>query len=265
MRVPILHAPLTESQKERYKRHICLAHVGEAGVEKIRAARVLIVGAGGLGSPIALYLAAAGVGVIGLVDSDTVELSNLQRQIIHSMPDIGRAKVESAAEKMRRLNPDVLVEEHRVALNAANAVELVNGYDVAVDALDNLETRFILSDACGACGKPFVHGAVLGWMGQAMTFLPGQGPCYRCVFGGGAHERLGADEDLGPLNPARAGVLSSAPGVIGAVEATEVLKLITGVGEPLIGRLLLWDAQCMAFDEVRVLRDPECHACGHHD
>ena len=272
---------LTAEDIQRYSRHLCLAGVGEEGQRRIRSARALVVGVGGLGSPIALYLAAAGVGVLGLVDPDVVELSNLQRQIAHGTGSLGVPKVESATSRIGDLNPGVRVEAMAVKLGPHNAAQLVAGYDVIVDALDSLRDRFLLSDACVAMGKPMVHGAVSGWMGEAMTYVPGQGPCYRCVFGGGAAARYatacdadsavsvgaysGAEdtpEDLGALSPERVGVLSSAPGVIGAIEATEVLKLITGAGEPLVGRLLLWDGMRMRFDQIEVMADPVCSACG---
>lgn len=239
------------------------------------------MGAGGLGSPIALYLAAAGVGVLGLADPDVVELSNLQRQIAHGTGSLGARKVESAARRIGDLNPSVRVEAMAVKLGRENAAQLVAGYDVVVDALDSLRDRFILSDTCVAAGTPMVHGAVSGWMGEAMTYVPGRGPCYRCVFGAGtapgdatardAHSPAavgacagpeGDPWDLGPLAPERVGVLSSAPGVIGAIEATEVLKLITGAGKPLVGRLLLWDGMRMKFDQIEVKVDPACSACG---
>jgi adenylyltransferase/sulfurtransferase len=282
---------LTAEEIQRYGRHLCLAGVGEEGQRRIRSARALVVGVGGLGSPIALYLAAAGVGILGLADPDVVELSNLQRQIAHGTGSLGARKVESAARRIGDLNPGVHVEAMAVRLGRENAAQLVAGYDVIVDALDSLRDRFTLSDACVAAGKPMVHGAVSGWMGEAMTYVPRRGPCYRCVFGGDAPsgDAPAADatagdaaarhadgatavgtcagpaetpEDLGPLAPERVGVLSSAPGVIGAVEATEVLKLITGAGELLVGRLLLWDGMRMRFEQVQVMADPVCSACG---
>jgi len=277
---------LTAEEIQRYSRHLCLAGVGEEGQRRIRSARALVVGVGGLGSPVALYLAAAGVGVLGLADPDVVELSNLQRQIAHGTCSLGVPKVESAARRIGDLNPGVRVEAMAVKLGPHNAAELAAGYDVVVDALDSLRDRFLLSDACVAMGKPMVHGAISGWMGEAMTYVPGRGPCYRCVFGGGAAARdaregdatsgdaeveaspgaragpKDSEEDLGVLAPERVGVLSSAPGVIGAVEATEVLKLITGTGEPLVGRLLLWDGMRMKFDQIEVMADPACKACG---
>lgn len=286
---------LTAEEIQRYSRHLCLAGVGEEGQRRIRSARALVVGVGGLGSPIAFYLAAAGVGVLGLADPDVVELSNLQRQIAHGTGSLGVPKVESAARRISDLNPGVRVEAMAVKLGPHNTAQLVAGYDVVVDALDSLRDRFILSDACVAMGKPMVHGAVSGWMGEAMTYAPGRGPCYRCVFGGGAAGDVPAGaataaaatagdatacdadsrtvveacavpeeipEDLGPLAPERVGVLSSAPGVIGAIEATEALKLITGAGEPLVGRLLLWDGMRMKFEQIEVMADPVCSACG---
>jgi len=277
---------LTAEEIHRYSRHLCLAGVGEEGQRRIRSAKALVVGVGGLGSPIALYLAAAGVGILGLADPDVVELSNLQRQIAHGTGSLGVPKVESAARRIGDLNPGVCVEAMAVKLGRENAAQLVADYDVVVDALDSLRDRFILNDACVAMRKPMVHGAVSGWMGEAMTYVPGRGPCYRCVFGGGAavgdavardaaaRDADGATavgacagsedapEDLGLLAPERVGVLSSAPGVIGAIEATEVLKLITGAGEQLVGRLLLWDGMRMKFDQIEVMADPVCSACG---
>lgn len=254
---------LTAEEIQRYSRHLCLAGVGEEGQRRIRSARALVVGVGGLGSPIALYLAAAGVGALGLADPDVVELSNLQRQIAHGTGSLGVPKVESAARRIGDLNPGVRVEAVQVKLGPHNAAQLVAGYDVVVDALDSLRDRFLLSDACVAMGKPMVHGAVSGWMGEAITYVPGRGPCYRCVFGGGAAADDGAGE-LEPPTAERAGVLSSAPGVIGAIEATEALKVITApdVGELLVGRLLLWDGMRMRFDQIEVKADPACRTCG---
>jgi len=267
---------LSEDELQRYSRQIRLAGVGEAGQGRIRAARVLVAGVGGLGSPVALYLAAAGVGTIGLVDPDVVELSNLQRQIAHTACDIGRLKVDSAEGRILALNPEVQVEKWAMALDADNAGDLVGRYDVVVDALDSIGARFVLNDACVAAGKPFVHGAVLGWTGEAMTYVPGRGPCYRCVFGvaeaaAGRDRRVGGRveddggaglEELRPFDPSRVGVLATVPAVIGSIEATEVLKLITGAGKLLVGRLLLWDGLEMRFDEVKVAADVECGACG---
>jgi len=276
-----LTAGLTAEEIQRYGRHLCLAGVGEEGQRRIRSARALVVGVGGLGSPIALYLAAAGVGVLGMADPDVVELSNLQRQIAHCTDSLGAPKVESAAHRIGDLNPGVRVEAMAMKLGRDNAAQLVAGYDVVVDALDSMRDRFILSDACVAMGRPMVHGAVSGWMGEAMTYVPGRGPCYRCVFGGAtdvaatdvaAADVVVRDDDcpsadgacagLEEDGPEALGVLSSVPGVIGAIEATEVLKLITGAGEPLVGRLLLWDGMRMKFDQIEVKADPACRACG---
>jgi adenylyltransferase/sulfurtransferase len=247
--------------------------VGEPGQEKLKQAKVLVVGTGGLGSPAAFYLAAAGVGRLGIADSDRVDLSNLQRQILHSTSDIGRPKVESAAEKLARLNPGCDVVGHAERVGAENAARLIEEYDIVVDGTDNFKTRFILNDACVAAGKPFVHGAVLGWVGQAMTVVPGAGPCYRCVFGeapgagggvpGDDSEESGRSEGVcASISPERVGVLSPVPGVIGTIQATEAIKLIVGAGEPLVGRLLIWDGLRMEFDRVEVARDPGCAACG---
>lgn len=252
---------------QRYARHMVLSGVGAEGQEKIGRARVLVVGAGGLGSPILMYLAAAGVGTIGIVDDDRVELSNLQRQIAHGQADLGRLKSESARGAVIAINPGVHVETWPERIGPDNANDIVARYDVVVDALDSISCRLTLSDACVGAGKPMVHGAVAGWFGEAMTFVPGEGPCYRCLYGGASDgtEAFAGGRDHGgpsPLDPQRAGVLSSVPGVIGCIQATEVLKLIVGHGELLVGRLLLWDALRMSFDEVRVAEDPDCPCVG---
>lgn len=244
---------LTQADGGRYARHLVLAGVGEPGQEALGRAKVLVVGAGGLGSPVLLYLAAAGVGELGIVDGDVVEESNLQRQVAHAQCDLGRPKADSAADAVRALNPGVKVNTWPLQMGRHNAAALVDGYDAVVDALDTIAARLWLNDACVDAGVPMVHGAATAWSGQAMTVVPGSGgPCYRCLFGGAT------DEALGPFLPARAGVLSSVPGVIGCIQATEVLKLLLGTGEPLVGRLLVFDAFRMKFDEVKVLADPEC-------
>ena len=244
----------------RYARHLVLAGVGEVGQKALGRAKVLVVGAGGLGSPVLLYLAAAGVGELGIVDGDVVEESNLQRQVVHAQADLGRAKVDSAAEAVRALNPVVRIHTWHARMAPDNAAAIIDGYDVVVDALDTIEARLWLNDACVAAAVPMVHGAATAWSGQAMTVVPGSGgPCYRCLFGGVS------DDGLGPLAPARAGVLSSVPGVIGSIQATEVLKLLLGKGDLLIGRLLVFDALRMKFEEVRVLADPACLCCGGGD
>lgn len=249
--------PLTEEQVERYSRHILLPQVGEEGQQRIRQARVLCIGAGGLGSPAAYYLVAAGVGTLGLVDMDEVDISNLQRQILHSTRDVGKPKVESAAEKLSRLNPDVKLELHQTRLTSENAFDLVDRYDVVVDGCDNFPTRYLVNDVCVFLNKPTVHGSVFRFEGQATVFLPGKGPCYRCLY---------------PLPPApgevpscqEAGVLGAVPGFIGSLQAAEALKLVLGVGQPLVGRLLSYDALAMSFREFKLRRDPECPVCGDH-
>jgi molybdopterin/thiamine biosynthesis adenylyltransferase len=237
----------------RYARHLVLAGVGKLGQETFGRAKVLVVGAGGLGSPVLLYLAAAGVGELGIVDGDQVEESNLQRQVAHTQSDLGRPKVDSAADAVKALNPAIKVRTWPMRMGPDNAATLVKGYDVVVDALDTIAARLYLNDACVDAGVPMVHAAATAWSGQVMTVVPGSGgPCYRCLFGDAT------DDSLGPFLPARAGVLSSVPGVMGCIEATEVLKLLLGAGDSLVGRLLVFDALRMTFDEVKVLADPEC-------
>ena len=246
---------LGQEELVRYGRHITLAQVGEEGQRRLKAASVLIVGAGGLGSPAALYLAAAGVGRIGIVDPDVVDLSNLQRQILHDSAAIGMPKTVSAQARLAGINPHVHVEPIRDALTSANALDIVADYDVVVDGTDNFKTRYLTNDACVLLGKPNVYGSVLRFEGQASVFGTVDGPCYRCLF----------PEPPPPgLVPtcAEAGVLGVLPGLVGTVQATEAIKLLLGTGETLAGRLLLIDALRMAFRTVRVRRDPECPACG---
>ncbi len=246
---------LTDSQIERYSRHIILSEVGGKGQEKISAAKVLVVGAGGLGSPCAYYLAAAGVGTLGILDSDTADLSNLQRQILHFTSDVGRPKVASAGEKLEALNPDVRVVEHGERLNSQNAPALFKEYDLIVDGADNFPTRYLVNDACVLLDKPLIHGSVLRFEGQAMTILPGKGPCYRCLY----------PEPPPPGSvPScqEAGVLGPVPGIIGTVQAVEALKLILGKGSLLVGRRLLLNALDMSFRILKAHRDPACPACG---
>ncbi len=246
----------TEDEIQRYSRHILLAEVGGTGQAKLRAARVLVVGAGGLGSPLALYLAAAGVGRIGIVDDDAVELSNLQRQIAHGMDDLGRGKAESAAASVRAINPDVVVDVHRLRLAPHNVAGLIAGYDVICDGTDNFATRFLLSDACVLGRKTLISAAVLRFEGQLSVFRPHLGgPCYRCLF------PEAPPEGLVP-SCGEAGVLGAVTGVMGTLQATEVLKEIMGVGESLAGRLLIWDALAMRFRTIRLRPDPACLACG---
>ena len=246
---------LGEDQIRRYHRHIILPTVGSRGQRRLLNARVLVVGAGGLGSPVALYLAAAGVGTLGIVDFDRVDASNLQRQIIHRLRDVGMPKVDSAARTIYDLNPDVNVVKHEVALSSANALDILAGYDVVVDGTDNFATRYLVNDASVLLDKPVVHGAIFQFDGQLSVFRPKVGPCYRCLFP--------SPPPPGAVpNCAESGVLGVLPGIIGTLQATEVVKLILGIGEPLIGRLLLVDALAMEFSEVKIRRDPACPMCG---
>jgi adenylyltransferase/sulfurtransferase len=247
----------TDAELHRYSRHILLAEVGAVGQAKLRAARVLLVGAGGLGAPLALYLAAAGVGTLGLVDHDHLELSNLQRQVIHSTARIGRNKADSAAETIAGLNPEVRVEIHPRRMDAQAAAELIPRYDIICDGTDNFATRFLLGDACHLLGRPLVSAAVLRFEGQLAVFRSHEGghPCHRCLH----------PEPPPPgLVPtcSEAGVLGAVTGVMGTLQATEVLKLILGIGESLTGRLLLWDALDARFRTLRLKRDPDCALCG---
>jgi len=247
---------LTDAQRSRYSRHLLIPEVGEAGQAKLLKSKVLLIGAGGLGSPTALYLAAAGVGRLGIVDDDVVDESNLQRQILHSTDRIGMPKTESARKTIQGLNPEVAVDEHRVRLNRDNALELFGKYDLIVDGSDNFGTRYLVNDACVILGKPNVHGSIFRFDGQATTFVPGGGrPCYRCLF---------PEPPPPELAPScqEAGVLGVLPGIIGLVQAVEAVKLLLGRGEPLVGRLLLYEALEQKFREVKYERDPHCPACG---
>jgi sulfur-carrier protein adenylyltransferase/sulfurtransferase len=245
---------LTAEQRERYSRHLLLPEVGIEGQQKLLDAKVLLLGAGGLGSPAALYLAAAGVGTLGIVDSDEVDLSNLQRQVIHSSERIGVAKVDSAEQTIAALNPDVNVIKHPVRLGADNIMEILPDYDIVVDGLDNFPTRYLLNDASVRLKIPVVSAAILGFEGQLSVFKPYDGPCYRCLF------PVPPPAELAPSCGAN-GVLGVLPGTMGLLQATEVIKLILGEGEPLIGRLLMYDALAASFTEVRVRRDPNCPIC----
>lgn len=245
---------LTPEQRQRYSRHLLLPEVGAEGQQKLLDARVLLLGAGGLGSPTALYLAAAGVGAIGIVDDDVVDVTNLQRQVIHATSRIGVSKVDSAEEVIRDLNPDVRVEKFATRLDASNIMEIVPGWDVIVDGVDNFPTRYLLNDATVRLGIPVVSAAILGFEGQLSVFRPHDGPCYRCLF------RQPPPAELAPSCGAN-GVLGVLPGTMGLLQATEVVKLILGVGDPLIGRLLMYDALGATVTELKVRRDPECPIC----
>jgi molybdopterin/thiamine biosynthesis adenylyltransferase/rhodanese-related sulfurtransferase len=245
---------LTAEQRERYSRHLLLPEVGIEGQQKLLDAKVLLLGAGGLGSPAALYLAAAGVGTLGIVDDDEVDLSNLQRQVIHSSDRIGVPKVDSAEQTINSLNPDVKVQKHAVRLDATNIMEILPGYDIVVDGLDNFPTRYLLNDASVRLQIPVVSAAILGFEGQLSVFKPYDGPCYRCLF------PVPPPAELAPSCGAN-GVLGVLPGTMGLLQATEVIKLILGEGEPLIGRLLMYDALAARVTEVKVRRDPDCPIC----
>jgi molybdopterin/thiamine biosynthesis adenylyltransferase len=245
---------LTAEQRERYSRHLLIPEIGAEGQQKLLDAKVLLLGAGGLGSPTALYLAAAGVGTLGIVDDDDVELSNLQRQVIHSTQRIGIPKVDSAEESIHALNPDVDVVKYPLRLNAENIMDVISGWDVIVDGVDNFPTRYLLNDATVRLKIPVVSASILGFDGQLSVFKPYEGPCYRCLF------REPPPAELAPSCGAN-GVLGVLPGTMGLLQATEVVKLVVGVGDPAIGRLLLYDALAATLSEVRVHRDPECPIC----
>lgn len=241
---------LSREQSERYLRNVMLPGVGDAGQEKLLAGRVLVVGAGGLGSPVCMYLAAAGVGTIGVIDSDVVDLTNLQRQIIHTTADLCRAKVESAKEMMMAINPDVNVVAYKERFTEENAVGILAGYDFAIDATDNFASKFLIADACYKAGKPCAQGGILEFEGQTMTVLPGETACYRCVF------------DSPPEKaPPPAGVMGVLPGVIGTIEATEAIKYLLGIGTLLTNRLLVYDALNLTFREIRLEKNPACPLC----
>lgn len=246
---------LTEQQIERYSRHIILKEVGGKGQKKLFDGKVLIIGAGGLGSPIALYLAAAGVGTIGIADADVVDLSNLQRQIAHHTKDIGVPKVESAREKMEAMNPDVTVKTYQAWVSAANIAEIVADYDFVIDGTDNFAAKFLINDACVLAGKPYSHGGILQFDGQTMTVRPGESPCYRCLF------PAPPPKDAIPTC-SQAGVIGVLPGVLGTIQATEAIKYLLGKGDLLTGRLLTYSALRMKFREVPVKKNPKCPVCG---
>ena len=254
-RIPAGEGDLSPDEFRRYSRHIILPEVGLEGQKRLKASSVLLVGVGGLGSPLGLYLAAAGVGRLGLVDFDVVDYTNLQRQIIHATADVGRPKLDSAREKIHAVNPFVEVEAHGVRLTSENALGILAGYDVVVDGTDNFATRYLVNDACVLLGKPNVYGSIFRFEGQASVFDAARGPCYRCLY----------PEPPPPgLVPscAEGGVLGILPGIIGTIQANETVKLILGIGDPLIGRLVLFDALAMEFREVRLGKDPSCPVCG---
>ena len=251
---------LKPEQAARYSRHTLLPGVGEAGQLKLMDAKVLLIGAGGLGSPAGVYLAAAGVGTIGVLDFDVVDESNLQRQILHTTDRVGMAKTESAAIAMRALNPDVKVVQHNTRLSSENVYDIIGPYDIIVDGSDNFATRYLLNDAAVWTGKKIVHGSIFRFDGQVTVLDPAAGgPCYRCIFG----EPPDPDSDMAP-NCAEAGVLGVLPGTVGVIQATEAVKLILGIGEPLVGRLLMFDALDMTFRTFKTRKNPECPVCGEH-
>lgn len=247
----------TEERLERYSRHILLKDVGVEGQMKIFDAKVLIIGAGGLGSPAALYLAAAGVGTIGIADADNVDLSNLQRQVIHHTSDIGKPKVESAAEKMRAINPDVEVRTYHEWVRAANIREMIRDYDFVIDGTDNFAAKFLINDACVLERKPFSHGGILRFNGQTMTVRPGESACYRCAFRGMPPKGV-------VPSCSEAGILGAVAGMLGTIQAAEALKYILGVGELLTDSLLVFDAKDMSFSKVQMGPNPKCAVCGEH-
>jgi adenylyltransferase/sulfurtransferase len=248
---------LTARERARYSRHLLLPEVGEEGQRRLKAARVLLVGAGGLGSPAALYLAAAGVGTLGIVDFDDVDVSNLQRQIMHGTADVGRSKLDSARDRIASINPEVHVETFKTRFRADNARALVEAFDVVVDGTDNFPARYLVNDACVLYGRPNAWGSIFRFEGQASVFATPAGPCYRCL-----HPEP-PPEGLVP-SCAEAGVLGVLPGIIGTIQATEAIKLILGVGDPLIGRFLIYDALKMRFRELKLPKDPDCPVCGTH-
>lgn len=246
---------LTRDELTRYSRHLLLPEVGVEGQRRLKAARVLLVGAGGLGSPAALYLAAAGVGTLGIVDFDRVDITNLHRQVIHGTSDVGRTKLQSATDRLREVNPHVVVEPHEVRLSSANALAIVRRYDLVVDGTDNFQTRYLVNDACVLTGRPNVYGSIFRFDGQVSVFCTAEGPCYRCIY------REPPPAGLVP-SCAEGGVLGILPGIVGILQATEAIKLILGIGEPLIGRLNLVDSLGARQRSVKIRRDPTCPACG---
>src|SRR5438094_2520846 len=246
---------LTPQEVARYSRHLIMPEVGMDGQKRLKAASILLVGAGGLGSPLGLYLAAAGVGRLGIVDFDVVDFSNLQRQVLHGTPDVGRSKLQSAKDRLQAINPEVQIDLYETRLSSANAMSILAPYDIVIDGTDNFPTRYLVNDACVLLKKPNVYGSIFRFDGQASVFYPPHGPCYRCLY----------PEPPPPgevPSCAEGGVLGILPGVVGVIQATEAVKLILGTGESLIGRLLHYDALAMSFQTFKVRRDPQCPACG---
>jgi len=245
----------TSKQIERYSRHIILPEVGGEGQLKIMKGKVLVLGVGGLGSPAALYLAAAGVGTLGIVDNDKVDITNLQRQVLHFTDDVDRYKTDSAAEKLRKLNPEIKVKDYRLKISSENIRDLIKEYDVVVDGTDNFPTRFLVNDACYFEKKPLVHGAILRFEGQVMTIIPDEGPCYRCIY------REPPPVGMVP-SCQQAGVIGSVAGIVGTIQANEAIKILLGVGETLKERLLVIDALAANFRQIKTKKDPRCPLCG---
>lgn len=246
---------LSPNEIIRYSRHLIMPEVAMDGQKRLKSASILLIGAGGLGSPLGLYLAAAGIGRIGIVDFDVVEFSNLQRQVLHTTQDVGRRKIDSAADHLRAINPEVEIVAHEARITSANAMDLIRPYDIVIDGTDNFPTRYLTNDACVLLGKPNIYGSIYRFEGQASVFAPPAGPCYRCLF---------AEPPPPGMVPscAEGGVLGILPGVIGCIQATEAIKLVLGKGSPLIGRLLLYDALAMKFREIKIRRNPKCPLCG---
>jgi adenylyltransferase/sulfurtransferase len=248
-------ANLSLQEVQRYSRHLIMPEVGVEGQKRLKASSILLIGAGGLGSPLALYLAAAGVGRLGLVDFDVVDFSNLQRQVLHGTPDVGRPKLHSAKDRLTAINPEVRVDLYETRISRDNALDLLRPYDIVIDGTDNFPTRYLVNDACVLLGKPNIYGSIFRFDGQASVFYPGRGPCYRCLY----------PEPPPPgevPSCAEGGVLGILPGLIGCIQATEAVKIILGQGSPLVGRLLLYDALQMSFREFKVRRNPKCPVCG---
>ena len=245
----------TEEQITRYSRHILLPEVGGKGQKKLAQAKIFVVGAGGLGSPVALYLAAAGIGTIGLIDSDIVDISNLQRQVLHHTPDVGRSKVQSAKDKIRALNPDVNVEIYETRFGQENAIDLIKPYDIVIDGVDNFPAKFLINDACYFSKKPLIHGGILRFEGRVFSIIPGKSACYRCIF------KQPPPAGLVP-SCQEAGIIGAVAGIIGTIQATEAIKIVLGIGQPLTNRILDFNAQKTTFREIKTKRNPKCILCG---